>query len=748
MSFAKIAVPLPLGRSFTYSVPSPLQHAVCRGARVLVNFHHRQVLGVVVATHESRPELPPGKLKAIDAVVDPEPVLPEELLAFLEELARYYFAPIGEVLRLALPAVEREARERLGQAGLELPKGVTVGRLVQFAVPTVDAELPETLSPRAHQLLGTLRTRGPMPVTDLLAETHCTRSTLTRLVGHSLATLERRPLPLRDPFLDRPAKPDTPPELTGAQAQAVAVVTAALAAQTAQAFLLQGVTASGKTEVYLRAVAYALSQHRGAIVLVPEIALTPQLTARFRARLGDSVAVLHSGLTDGARHGMWLRLRRGDLRVAIGARSALFAPVASLGLVCVDEEHDGSFKQDEGVRYHARDMALLRAYRAGAVCVLGSATPSLESEMLVRSGKLQQLTLPQRARQKTALPPIEIVDLRCVGPGPTGDRRLSLLLFRELERVLARHEQVILFLNRRGFAPYLVCNGCGKVVECPTCSVGLAVHRAQGERVLCHYCGHTARVPTACPSCNGTQLELVGAGTEQIEEGLTRAFPGARVARLDRDVAPGAKSERVLERVRSGQVDILVGTQMVTKGHDLPGVTLVGVLDADAALSMPDFRASERTFQLLVQVAGRAGRGDSPGKVIIQTRNPEHPAIRSAVQHDLQGFMQRELADRAELGYPPCARLGLVRIDAVEESVAHAEAQRLARLVRAAAPRAARVVGPAPAPLARLRNRYRFHFMVRARDRTVLRAALLPVVRADSDRRVRVAIDVDPIHML
>jgi primosomal protein N' (replication factor Y) len=748
VSFARVAVPVPLGRSFTYRVPDALAAEVCRGARVLVDFHGRRVLGVVVSSDEPEPELPPDKIKPIEAVVDREPVLPLELLAFLEELARYYFAPIGEVLRLAVPAVERSARERLDQAGLDLPETTTVGRVVQFARAAPGATDPSDLRGRTADLWRALKTQGASPVAELLAETRATRESLRRLRDRGLVELDRRQLALADPFFDMPVERDTPPALTAAQERAVDAITTALDRAERKAFLLHGVTASGKTEVYLRAVAHALAQGRGAIVLVPEIALTPQLTARFRARLGNSIAVLHSGLTDTARHAMWQRLRASELRVAIGARSALFAPVAELGLICVDEEHDGSFKQEEGVRYHARDMALLRAYRAGAACVLGSATPSLESEMLVRNDKLVRLSLPARAREMSVLPRVEIVDLRRVGPGPTGDRRLSLVLHRELERVLAAGEQAILFLNRRGFAPYVTCNGCGKLLECPTCSVGLTLHRRHGERMLCHYCGYAARLPDRCPACQSDQIELAGTGTERIEEALASAFPTARVARLDRDVASGSKSEAILERVRSGAVDILVGTQMVTKGHDLPRVTLVGVLDADAALSMPDFRAAERTFQLLVQVAGRSGRGDVPGKVMIQTRDPEHPAIRYAVRHDVAGFLERELADRAELGYPPCARLALVRVDAVDESRARAEAERLARLVRTAASAGTRVLGPAPAPLSRLRNRYRFHFAVRARERAAVRTALAPVVLAAVDRRIHVVVDMDPISML
>jgi primosomal protein N' (replication factor Y) len=426
----------------------------------------------------------------------------------------------------------------------------------------------------------------------------------------------------------------------------------------------------------------------------------------------------------------------------------LFAPVHDLGLICVDEEHDGSFKQEEGVRYHARDMALLRAYRAGAVCVLGSATPSLSSVALAQSGRLEVLKLPARARSTAVLPKVEIVDLRHVGPGPGGDKLLSLTLFRALEGCLKRGEQAILFLNRRGFSPSLICGSCGTLVRCPNCSVSLTLHRSKGESLQCHYCDYLVEVPKICAACGAARLTEEGSGTERIEATLKQALPTARVARLDRDVAAGAKSEAVLDRVRAGEVDILVGTQMVTKGHDLPNVTLVGVLNADSALSMPDFRASERTFHLLVQVAGRAGRGDTPGRVLIQTRQPEHPAIAYALRHDVAGFIEQEMRDREEVRFPPFSRLALVRFDALEEAVALAECERIAVIARAAAPTGVELLGPTAAPLARLRNRYRFRFVLRAVDRKPLRDALLAVARASVNRLVRMAIDVDPVNML
>ncbi len=743
-TFARVAIPVPLGQVFSYIVPPTLLADVRRGARVLCPFGKRRVLGVVLELGMEAPDIPEDKLKPIQAVVDPEPVLQDELLGFLQELARYYVAPMGEVIELALPAVERTAAEAL--SAKESFAVEALGRMVQRVSAVSGLAEGVKLGEQARAILEHLRAQGPETTPQLSKTWPNARAAIKRLEALNLVITERVQAQT-DPFFAEVPR-DVPPELTLPQAAAVERLTQALTTHEKHAFLLDGVTASGKTEVYLRAVQHALELGRGAIVLVPEIALTPQLVTRFRARLGERIAVLHSGLSDSQRHAMWRALRRGELKVAVGARSALFAPVHDLGLMCVDEEHDGSFKQEDGVRYHARDMALLRAHRAGAVCILGSATPSLASTALVASGRLELLKLPARARSTAVLPQVEIVDLRHVGPGPGGDRLISLTLFRALEACLARREQAILFLNRRGFSPSLICGSCGEIVRCPNCSVSLTVHRAHGESLQCHYCDYLVAVPQRCGKCGASKLGEEGSGTERIEQTLKQQLPHARVARLDRDVAAGAKSEAVLDRVRAGEIDILVGTQMVTKGHDLPNVTLVGVLNADSALSMPDFRASERTFQLLVQVAGRAGRGDSPGKVLIQTRQPEHPAIAFALRHDVPGFLQQEMHDREELRFPPFSRLAMVRFDALDEGQALAECGRIAEIARAAVPGGVEVLGPTPAPLARLRNRYRFRFVLRASDRKPLRDALLAVARASVHRQVRMAIDVDPVNML
>ncbi|MEM1029544.1 MAG: primosomal protein N' [Myxococcota bacterium] len=755
--YADVGLPVPLGRSFSYRVPSGLAGAE-PGARVLCSFGPRKVLGIVLGLKERPPEgLDPERIKDLEAVLDPEPVLPRELLRFLVELSAYYLAPVGEVLRLAVPAVERdrvEALRRQGRLDVAAALGPTVGgRAVTFAVATDAVEPPGSLRGQAQAVLGLLRAQGETQVTALQKRYGNARAALKKLESMGLVTLSKRRLE-RVSIFDETAPPEDPaPTLNAAQREAVASIEAALAGMHRhRAFLLFGVTGSGKTEVYMHSIAAALAEGRGAIVMVPEIALTPQLVGRFRARFGDAVAVLHSALAPADRYAMWRKLRSGTLRVAVGARSALFAPVADLGLIVVDEEHDGSFKQEEGVRYHARDMALLRGHRAGAVVVLGSATPSVESVVLARRDKLGELRLPDRATA-ASLPAVEIVDLRRHRRGPSGHRMLTMPLHRALEATLAAGEQAIIFLNRRGFAPAVVCNGCGQVVSCRDCSVALTYHRRAGGRLRCHYCDFQMPLAAACPECGRPELELEGLGTEKLESAIAEVFPRARVARLDRDVAGGAKSEKVLDRVRAREVDILVGTQMVTKGHDLPGVTLVGVVNADAALSMPDFRAAERGFQLLVQVAGRAGRHDRPGRVVIQTRDPEHPAVRYAARHDVLGFLVYELRDREEVGYPPFRRLSLLRVDAVEEARARRAAAELATLARGC-PEVVRgevdVLGPAPAPIARLRNRYRFRVLLRGAARGPLRRVCRVVLagKGDVDKAVRVALDVDPVSML
>jgi primosomal protein N' (replication factor Y) (superfamily II helicase) len=741
VAYVRVAVPAPLGRAFTYAVegaiPSP-------GSRVLIELGKRKCLGVVLDVQATPPAgVDATRIKPLLEVLDhKEPTLPPELLGFLLELAKYYLAPLGEVMRLALPVLGQDDAARISaRHGKKLR---ATGRKLQVVrwLASAERDASPRLGPKAQELLETLKTRGQTVLSKLEIEFKGARAQVRRFQKLGLVEVAESYDEDHDPFFEDQVELDTPPTLTDGQSLAVDAIRSALVARSPAAFLLDGITGSGKTEVYLRAAREALDLGLGVIILVPEIALTPQLVSRFRARLGDGIAVLHSELSPKQRLQMWRGIRSGKLGLVVGARSALFAPVPNLGLICVDEEHDPSFKQEEGVRYHARDMALFRARRTQAVSILGSATPSLAAFALVQKGKLERLELKQRAHQSATLPKVRIIDLRRMGPGPSGDPLLSLELHRAIEANLENRGQTILFLNRRGFAPSIVCASCGDVRQCPNCSVALTLHRAPTERLVCHYCGYTAAFAPTCPSCGDKRALLEGIGTEQVEDLLRASFPTARVARLDRDVGGGTKSAAILDRMRRGELDILVGTQMVAKGHDLPEVTLVGVLNADTALSMPDFRAAERTFQLLVQVAGRAGRAGRPGEVLIQTRSPEHIAIVSAERHDVGAFLRAELEARHEANYPPFTHLALVRFDGRVEADVRSEAARVLELARSHAP--IEFLGPTPAPLARLQNRYRYRFLVRAEQRAPLRTALLHVLRVRLKAGVTVQVDIDP----
>ncbi len=482
-------------------------------------------------------------------------------------------------------------------------------------------------------------------------------------------------------------------------------------------------------------------------MLVPEIALTPQLAGRFRARFGDQVALLHSGLTDRERHGEWLRLRRGEARICVGVRSAVFAPVQDLGIVVVDEEHDPSFKQDDGPGYHARDLAVVRAREEGAVCVLGSATPSLETLENARTGKYERIDLPRRIDDRP-LPEVRIVDLSRIRKGAPLPGLLSPPLQDALAATVARGRQAILFLNRRGFQTLVLCRDCGREERCTRCSVSLTLHARRGV-LLCHYCGATERMNRRCPDCGGERTG-VGVGTEQVEATVRELLPQARVARMDRDAVTGAGDvAELLARFARRELDVLVGTQMVTKGHDFPGVTLVGVVLADTALALPDFRAAERTFQLLTQVAGRAGRGDDPGQVIVQTFHPHSPAVAFAVGHDHAGFAEVELDRRRSLGYPPFGRMLAVRVEGSEEG-ARRTAEALGEAARQALPAGVTMLGPAPAAIERIRGKNRWHILFRAPTpsalRSVHRALAATAHRPPGGASVR--FDMDPGSML
>jgi len=794
--FTEVAVTLPVAGRYHYRVPAHLAARARVGARVLVRFGPRKVTGVVVREHV----LPPAGIVPVELteVLDDEPALPPELVELCLWTADYYEAPPGEVMRAALPAgsgVAARAVVGLTAAGKELasalparqravlaklaekdlparalPRGVVAALIAQglvevreqrsnaraklrrertarLAIDVGAARAQVARAPKRWSVIEALAGGDVIAVNELARQVPGAKGALRELAKAGIVELAERELALEAVAAGGALPVAAPPVLTAEQEVAVAAISGALAGGEWKPFLLHGITGSGKTEVYLRVIAEALAADKTALVLVPEISLTPQLAARFRARFGDLVAILHSGLSEQARLGEWSRLRRGGARIAVGARSAVFAPLSNIGVIVVDEEHDGSFKQDEGVHYHARDVALVRAQRAGAVCVLGSATPSLETAAHAERGHYHRLVLTHRPTARP-LPHVEVIDLRTYLPD--GEAMLSAPLRTAVAEALAAGDQTILFLNRRGFATFVLCTACGHAFRCPYCSVSLTYHRAS-DRLHCHYCGFAQRVPEVCVGCNATgTIERKGLGTEKVAAAVAAAFPAARVARLDRDVASGAKVEAVLARVARREVDILVGTQMVTKGHDFPGVTLVGVLCADTGLDLPDFRASERTFQLLAQVAGRAGRGERAGRVLIQTYRPEAPAVVAAAAHDYGQFYSAEMATRAELGYPPHGRLVAVRLDGPDPHAVAGAAQRIAQCAQAIARREdlVDVRGPVPAPLERLRGRTRWQVWLRSADRGALRRVARGLAAADITSTVRVVLDVDPMSAL
>lgn len=752
--FASVAIGIPRRELFTYSVPEALREVAQRGSRVLVHFNRRKEAGVIVAlSDELPPELEGTKILPILEALDSDPYFTDELLSFIEEAARYYFHPLGEVLKSFSPPVRRDQIASLKREGLlgegEQLRGVKARSQERDYVVIRDEVGRRKLgAAQARVMQALLAAGGEADALVLMRETGATRATLRRLEEMGLLSQERRLRPA-DPFFAEEVARDVPPELTAEQSEAVEAIRAAIRGRS-EAFLLKGVTGSGKTEVYLRAIEEARRQDKGAVLLVPEISLTPQLVGRFRARFGDGLAVLHSGLDASAREAAMRALRAGEIHVAIGARSALFSPIQNLGLIIVDEEHDSSFKQEEGFRYQARDMALLRAHRAGAVAILGSATPSFESMFGAERGRLRLLTLSERATG-AKLPSVEIVDLRRYPMGRDGEKLISYPLAEALRGCLDEGGQAIVFLNRRGYLPALRCEQCGAPEECPSCSVAMTAHKSEG-RLRCHYCDHSLPIRLRCTLCGADALTSFSLGTEKLEEALSSQLSGARIARLDRDVVSHRSVERILSDFRAHRYDILVGTQMVTKGHDIPNVTVVGVVLADQSLSFSDFRASERTFQLLSQVAGRAGRGERAGRVLIQTYQPENDAIVCAARHDFDGFYAKAIGERRDPAYPPFAHLALLRVDAADEALAERESSRLAALLGThPALREERVelLGPAPAQLKKLRNRYRYQIFLRSGERGPLRRVLGDLVpRIERLRRVRVSLDVDPHSML
>lgn len=725
---ATVAIAAPIDKPLSYLVPESLRATARVGVRLRVPLGRRQAVGYLLALAEGEAD----GLKPVAEVLDAAPLFAPELVPFFTRAADYYGHPLGEVIRTALPA---------GLSG----RGAEIAILREKLYTATD--LPGQPSGALQkEVLALVRAAGQLTVSELRAHVAAPYGALRRLVELGYleeSETERR----RDPFLDLPVTPDASATPTAEQAAVLARLEPALSGGEFAPFLLHGVTGSGKTEIYLRAIDQILAQGRRALVLVPEIALTPQLVGRFRARFHGgraSIAVLHSGLSDGERYDAWRAIARGEVQIVIGARSAVFAPLDKLGIIVVDEEHEASYKQGEGFRYHARDLALLRGQMAYATVLLGSATPAVTTFQRAQSGQTGYLELRGRVLSRE-LPQIELVDLAAT---PFGEH-LSAPLLTALEENLTRGEQSLLLLNRRGFAPYLLCADCGATFRCPNCEITLTFHR-QNRLLRCHYCDYQQTPPELCPNCNGGNIHPEGIGTERLESELAERFPEARIARMDRDTtARKGAHQSLMERMTGREIDILVGTQMVAKGHDFHGVTLVGVVNADATLNFPDFRSAERTFALLTQVAGRAGRGELPGRVIIQTRNPDHYALACAASHDYRGFYEQEAAFRQELGYPPFGHLvNLVLSGNDGERVAAAAQELASALFQAAGD--VEVLGPAPCPLAKLRGKSRIQILLKSPTRPSLRRLLarLPALRKKIPAGVALAVDVDPVDML
>jgi len=725
--FARVALDLPVPTEFTYAVPERLRSEVVPGQRVKVPFRTTYRVGYLVAL-ESATEVP--RVKEISDLVDREPILPPDLLELARWIGGYYACSLGETIQAMLPGGVRRRR----------PQVAVVARTGTGEVAARAKKAAAVLAALAHF-------PRPPRVGELLARAGATRAALKTLERAGLVRIERHEP--EDRFergwegasgegAGTPASIVLEPD----QAHALDAILADLAAPRYATHLLLGVTGSGKTEVYLRAIREAVDRGRQAIVLVPEIALTPQTVRRFLERFGR-VAVLHSAQGDGERRRAWQAIRRGEVDVVIGPRSAVFAPVARLGLLVVDEEHETSFKQAEPQpRYHARDVGIVRARAAGCPVVLGSATPALESWHNAQRARYRLHRMPLRAGG-FPLPPVELVDMT-----DEGDFVFSRRLRIAVMDAVRDGGQVILFLNRRGFATVVYCSRCRERLTCPHCSTMLVFHKGR-KATVCHICGHASRHPERCPGCHAPTLKHVGSGTERVAEEAGVAWPGVPIVRIDSDTARGEELERSLEAFRSREAKILVGTQMVAKGHHFPEVTLVGIINADTALHLADFRANERTFGLISQVSGRAGRGDLGGRVIVQTCYPDHYAITCAQRHDYEGFAKREIGEREALGLPPLTRCALLELAGTSEADVRAAAQRLAdALAPLARKEEVGVRGPAKAPIERVRNKWRYMILLLAPRASALATLGRAARAAHKGRKISLTLDIDPVAVL
>ena len=755
---ARVSLEIALRKEFDYSIPAELAGQIEVGSRVQVPFGARKIFGTVTALAE---ESAHTKLKPILKAIGAQSLVTPKVLKLARWIGEYYCCAPETALKSVLPEAIRKEKDgwkkqlfvRALQSGGEFPK------------------LPK----RQQDVCNIIEERREILLAELLELAETTAATVRKLEDRGLVEITSE-ISERDPYARETILPTQNIVLNPAQSVALEKITTAMDEQKAEGrrqkaeagnptsdlrpltstFLLHGVTGSGKTEIYLQALAHALEQGKGAIVLVPEISLTPQTVERFKARFSSGklqtlVAVLHSHLSAGERHDEWHKIRQGRARIVIGARSAIFAPVEPLGLIIVDEEHETSYKQEEAPRYHARDVAIMRGQMENAVVVLGSATPSLESFYNCHRGKFSLLELPERVDHQK-MPHVRVVDMRQAATKEKGTPLFSPQLKEAITQRLERGEQTILFLNRRGYSTSLQCPTCGYVCECPDCSISLTYHRPE-QKLACHICGHVEKVPLVCPNekCKNPAIRFSGTGTQRVEETLAKLFPKARIQRMDADTMKRKDDYRkVLGDFRAGKIDILVGTQMIAKGLHFPNVTLVGIIYADLALHQPDFRAGERTFQLLTQVAGRAGRGDVEGEVFVQAFAPFHPAIQYARRHDFNGFYEQEIEFRQQLKYPPVSRVALLTLKGRNEEKVKFSAEHLKRELEKTLKEFKDLIlaGPAPAPLLRAETFYRYQIMLRTRVMSALSRELARIIQSLAlPEDVTLAVDIDPVNL-
>ncbi len=800
--YCDVSLPVPLDQPFTYSLPETLQHRVQRGCRITVPFGSRRLTGVVLRVHDEQPAV--ATRHALQ-LLDEEPALDEPMMALACWIASYYCAPLGEVLRGMMPLsgeIRRGKLYGLTDSGRDAAKQLLLGasdtsptvaimRLIESR-PLTASYLKQKV-PNATDVLRSLIKKGFVEVEDVEAERDPLRASAARLrveMEHYpeagkftkterelLAYLELHPgshnlaeLELQVAKASEAARALARKHVVTLKTESIVHSTSGFRVQHTlnphqlaafesiresmesgqfKPILLQGVTGSGKTEVYLRAIEASLALQRSALLLVPEIALTPAMAGQFFDRFGDHVAILHSKFSDTERAEQWRRIRSGAASVVVGTRSGVFAPVRNLGLIIVDEEHDASYKQQETPRYNGRDVAIVRAQQAGACVVLGSATPSLESRFNVERGKYALLELPERI-EKRPLPQVELIDMRQEFLETRKHATFSRRLLEEIEHRLGNGEQTMLLLNRRGFSSFAACRSCGERMQCINCAVTLTYHR-RDRRMLCHYCNYADRIPNVCPKCGSEYMQFLGTGSERVEDELHGAFPKARITRMDRDTVVGKRQfETILQGFREGNFDILVGTQMIAKGHDIPNVTLVGIVSADTGLGLPDFRAAERTFQLLTQAAGRAGRGNLPGIVLVQTINPDHYAVRYASEQNYAGFYEKELQFRRLMRYPPFSALANILVRSARQEDAHRMSTELGHLL-IPSPENIKVLGPAEAPVPRLKDEYRYQLLIKSAHRKRLNELLNEIRRFAAGQKwnpTSLVIDVDPLTLL